>query len=95
MLSPVIYFNVIMGIIGSLQTFTQAFVMTGAEGRPARSTLFYALYLFTTAFTNCAWVTRAPWLGSCSSSSCPDRARHQVVRKADALWALSRSTGGR
>ena len=50
MLSPVIYFNVIMGIIGSLQTFTQAFVMTGAEGRPARSTLFYALYLFTTAF---------------------------------------------
>jgi multiple sugar transport system permease protein len=50
MLSPVIYFNVIMGIIGSLQTFTQAFVMMGAEGQPARSTLFYALYLFTTAF---------------------------------------------
>ena len=34
----------------SLQTFTQAFVMMGAEGQPARSTLFYALYLFTTAF---------------------------------------------
>jgi multiple sugar transport system permease protein len=50
MLSPVIYFNVIMGIIGSLQTFTQAFVMTGPDGPPARSTLFYALYLFTTAF---------------------------------------------
>jgi multiple sugar transport system permease protein len=50
MLSPVIYFNVVMGIIGSLQTFTQAFVMMGAEGQPARSTLFYALYLFTTAF---------------------------------------------
>jgi multiple sugar transport system permease protein len=50
MLSPVIYFNVVMGIIGSLQTFTQAFVMMGSEGQPARSTLFYALYLFTTAF---------------------------------------------
>ena len=50
MISPVIYFNVIMGIIGSLQTFTQAFIMTGPDGPPARSTLFYALYLFTTAF---------------------------------------------
>jgi multiple sugar transport system permease protein len=49
-LAPVIYFNVIMGIIGSLQTFTQAFVMTGPDGPPAHSTLFYALYLFTTAF---------------------------------------------
>jgi len=50
MLTPVIYFNVVMGIIGALQTFTQAFVMMGADGPPARSTLFYALYLFTTAF---------------------------------------------
>lgn len=50
MLTPVIYFNVVMGIIGALQTFTQAFVMTGPEGAPARSTLFYSLYLFTTAF---------------------------------------------
>ncbi|MDX2055278.1 MAG: sugar ABC transporter permease [Polyangiaceae bacterium] len=51
MISPVIYFNLIMGIIGSLQVFTQVFVMTGgADGAPARSTLFYALYLFSTAF---------------------------------------------
>jgi multiple sugar transport system permease protein len=51
MISPVIYFNLIMGIIGSLQVFTQVFVMTGgADGNPARSTLFYALYLFSTAF---------------------------------------------
>ncbi|HKQ68971.1 MAG TPA: sugar ABC transporter permease [Polyangiaceae bacterium] len=55
MLSPVIYFNVIMGIIGSLQVFTQAYVMTSteggtADGAPARSTLFYALYLYSTAF---------------------------------------------
>jgi len=51
MLSPVIYFNLIMGIIGTLQVFTQVFVMTGGPGGdPARSTLFYALYLFSTAF---------------------------------------------
>ncbi|MEZ5278572.1 MAG: sugar ABC transporter permease [Opitutaceae bacterium] len=51
MISPVIYFNVVMGIIGSLQVFTQVFVMTGGtDGGPARSTLFYALYLFSTAF---------------------------------------------
>ncbi len=51
MISPVIYFNLVMGIIGTLQVFTQVFVMTGgANGSPARSTLFYALYLFSTAF---------------------------------------------
>jgi multiple sugar transport system permease protein len=51
MISPVIYFNVVMGIIGAMQVFTQAFIMTGGtEGNPARSTLFYALYLYSTAF---------------------------------------------
>ncbi|NQU09216.1 sugar ABC transporter permease [bacterium] len=51
MISPVIYFNLVMGIIGSLQVFTTVYVMTGgADGNPARSTLFYALYLFSTAF---------------------------------------------
>jgi multiple sugar transport system permease protein len=51
MITPVIYFNLIMGIIGTLQIFTQVYVMMGgAGGSPARSTLFYALYLFATAF---------------------------------------------
>ncbi len=51
MISPVLYFNLIMGIIGALQVFAQAFIMTGGtEGNPARSTLFYSLYLFSTAF---------------------------------------------
>jgi multiple sugar transport system permease protein len=40
-----------MGIIGSLQVFTQVYIMTGGtEGAPARSTLFYIPYLFSTAF---------------------------------------------
>lgn len=48
MLTPVIFYNLIMGIIGSFQVFTQAFVMTG--GGPSNSTLFYVLYLFKQAF---------------------------------------------
>ena len=48
MLSPVILYNLIMGIIASFQTFTQAFIMT--MGGPANSTLFYALYIFKNAF---------------------------------------------
>lgn len=51
-ISPVIFFNLILGIIGTFQYFTQAFLMTGVPpGGPANSTLFYALYLFQNAFT--------------------------------------------
>jgi multiple sugar transport system permease protein len=49
MISPVIYFNLIMGIIGSLQVFSQAFIMLGGGG-PQRSALFYAVYLYQNAF---------------------------------------------
>ena len=48
MISPVIFFNLIMGLIGSFQYFTQAFVMT--NGGPQDSTTFYALHLFNKAF---------------------------------------------
>ena len=48
MLSPVIYFNLIMGIIGTFQVFAVPYIMTG--GGPARSTLFYAMYLWQLAF---------------------------------------------
>ena len=50
MITPVIYFNLIMGIIGSLQVFTQAFIMTDASGAPERSLLFYVLRLHNLAF---------------------------------------------
>lgn len=48
MLSPIIFFNLIIGVIGGFQTFTQAFIMT--SGGPLDSTLFYALYLYRNAF---------------------------------------------
>lgn len=48
MLSPYIFFNLIMGIIGTMQVFTQAYIMT--QGGPDDSTMFYAYYLFNNAF---------------------------------------------
>ncbi|MDC7286369.1 sugar ABC transporter permease [Blautia schinkii] len=49
MLSPVIFFNVLMAIIKGVQIFTQPYVMT--EGGPARATFVYGLYLYNTAFS--------------------------------------------
>ncbi|CEK15170.1 carbohydrate ABC transporter permease [Chthonomonas calidirosea] len=49
MISPVILFNVIMGIIGTLQIFTVPYVIS-PQGAPARSIYFYAMYLFDNAF---------------------------------------------
>jgi len=48
MISPVILFNLVIGIIGGFQTFTQAFVMT--QGGPVDATLFYNFYLYQRAF---------------------------------------------
>ena len=48
LISPVIYFNLVMGIIGTFQIFAVPYVMTG--GGPARATTFYAMYLYNLAF---------------------------------------------
>lgn len=49
MLSPVILFNGVMGIIGALQVFTIPYIMFPG-GSPARSTYFYTMYLYDNAF---------------------------------------------
>jgi multiple sugar transport system permease protein len=48
MLSPYIFFNMIMGIIGVFRTFEAAYIMT--DGGPADATLFFAYKLFNEAF---------------------------------------------
>jgi len=48
MISPVIFFNLVMGIISALQTFNQAYVMT--QGGPQNATLFMMLLLYFNAF---------------------------------------------
>ena len=49
MISPVILFNVVMGMIGALQVFAVPYVMVPG-GAPARSTYFFTSYLFDNAF---------------------------------------------
>jgi multiple sugar transport system permease protein len=49
MISPVLLFTLVMGLIGTFQYFSQAWIMT-PNGQPGDSTLFYALYLFYNAF---------------------------------------------
>jgi multiple sugar transport system permease protein len=47
-ISPVIFFNLIMALIGTFQVFTVPYIMTG--GGPDRATLFFSMYLFDNAF---------------------------------------------
>ncbi|MBI2938901.1 MAG: sugar ABC transporter permease [Chloroflexi bacterium] len=46
--SPVIFFNLVIGIIGSFQVFTSAYVMT--RGGPENATLFMVLYVYNNGF---------------------------------------------
>ncbi len=48
MLTPYIFFNLLMGMIGTLQQFQSAYIMT--EGGPVDSTLFFGYHLFNNAF---------------------------------------------
>jgi len=62
MLTPVIFFNLVMGVIGALQYFTQAYIMT--SGGPGDSTRFYALYLFDRAwrYSDMGYASAMAWL---------------------------------
>ena len=50
LLSPIIFFNLVLQIIGAFQAFTQAFVVSGGSGGPSDSTMFYTLYLYQKGF---------------------------------------------
>jgi multiple sugar transport system permease protein len=62
MLSPTILLNMIMATIGAFQVFAAAYILT--NGGPARSTLFYAYYLFNRAFVyfNMGYASAMAWL---------------------------------
>jgi multiple sugar transport system permease protein len=62
LLSPVILFNVIIGLIGALQVFAEPFIMTG--GGPERSTYFFGLYLYNEAFwySNVGYASALAWV---------------------------------
>lgn len=50
-LSPVLFFNLVLQMISAFQTFTQVYIVSGGTGGPVDSTLFYTLYLYQQAFT--------------------------------------------
>ena len=52
LLTPVIFFNLILQMIGAFQAFTPAFVVSDGTGGPVDSTLFYTLYLYQEGFAS-------------------------------------------
>ncbi|WP_105566477.1 carbohydrate ABC transporter permease [Microbacterium halophytorum] len=50
LLTPIIFFNLVLQLIGAFQTFTQAFIVSNGTGGPVDSTLFYTLYLYQRGF---------------------------------------------
>jgi multiple sugar transport system permease protein len=50
LLTPVIFFNLVMGLIHAVQAFTQVYIVSEGQGAPAGSTLMLSLYVFLAAF---------------------------------------------
>ncbi len=52
MLSPVIFFNLIMGLIRSVQTFASVYVLSEGTGEPGGSLMLISMQLFLSAFAD-------------------------------------------
>lgn len=50
MMTPIIFYTLVLGLIGAFQYFTEVYVISGGSGGPQRATLFYNLYLYQNAF---------------------------------------------
>jgi multiple sugar transport system permease protein len=62
MLTPVLFFNLIIGIIGSFQVFTTAYIAT--NGGPNNATLFYVLYIYNQGwkFAKMGYASALAWV---------------------------------
>lgn len=49
-ISPIIFYQLVLALIGSFQYFTQAYIVSNGRGDPNGATMFYNLYLYRTAF---------------------------------------------
>jgi multiple sugar transport system permease protein len=54
LITPIIFFNLVMQIIAAFQAFTPAYIVSGGQGGPLDSTLFYTLYLYQKGFSHFA-----------------------------------------
>ena len=63
-LSPVLFYNLIIALIGAFQFFTQAFVISNGRGDPDRATLFFNLNLYRQAFGffNMGYASALAWV---------------------------------
>ncbi len=52
LLTPIVFFNLVLQLIGAFQSFTQAYIVSGGTGGPVDSTLFYTLYLYQKGFAS-------------------------------------------
>jgi len=50
LLTPMVFFNIVMTIINAFQAFTSSYIISGGTGSPIDATLFYTLYLYIKAF---------------------------------------------
>jgi multiple sugar transport system permease protein len=50
LLTPMVFFNVVMTFIRAFQSFTSSYIISGGSGGPIDSTMFYTLYLYIKAF---------------------------------------------
>jgi multiple sugar transport system permease protein len=64
LLTPIVFFNLVLQVINAFQSFTQAFVVSGGSGGPVDSTLFYTLYLYQKGFTafDMGYASAMAWL---------------------------------
>ncbi|NLP83382.1 sugar ABC transporter permease [Microbacterium sp. CFH 90308] len=63
LLTPIIFFNLVLQIIFAFQSFTQAYIVSGGTGGPSDSTMFFTLYLYKEAFTelNMGYASAMAW----------------------------------
>ena len=64
MITPVLFYNLIIALIATFQYFTQAYVISNGRGDPDRATLFFNLNLFREAFTffDMGYASALAWL---------------------------------
>ena len=52
LLTPMVFFNIVMQVINAFQSFNSAYIISNGSGGPLDSTLFYSLYLYIKAFNH-------------------------------------------
>ena len=64
MISPVVFYNLVLGVVGLFQFFLVPLVVNNGTGRPGGATMFFNLYLYKTFFTfqNMSYGAAMAWL---------------------------------